>query len=118
MVERMAGFVLALAGELEQALGQKILGLAAVVVAGVGGGVMFKGLGGGGEVVVCEEHPGHVQLRQLPRDDPHFGTDRALRQGPWKLVSAKLGRWELYNLDEDRTETNDLCIQSASKRCV
>ena len=38
----------------------------------------------------------------------HFGTDRALRQGPWKLVSAKLGRWELYNLDEDRTETNDL----------
>jgi arylsulfatase len=38
----------------------------------------------------------------------HFGTDRALRQGPWKLVSAKLGRWELYNLDEDRTELNDL----------
>lgn len=38
----------------------------------------------------------------------HFKTDRALRQGPWKLVSAKLGRWELYNLDEDRTETQDL----------
>jgi arylsulfatase len=38
----------------------------------------------------------------------HFGTNRALRQGPWKLVSAQLGRWELYNLDEDRTETNDL----------
>jgi arylsulfatase len=38
----------------------------------------------------------------------HFGADRALRQGPWKLVSAKLGRWELYNLDDDRTETNDL----------
>jgi arylsulfatase len=38
----------------------------------------------------------------------HFGTDRALRQGPWKLVSAKLGRWELYNLDEDRTELYDL----------
>ncbi len=38
----------------------------------------------------------------------HFGTDRALRQGPWKLVSAKLGRWELYNIDEDRSETNDL----------
>jgi len=38
----------------------------------------------------------------------HFGTDRALRQGPWKLVSAKLGKWELYNLDEDRTELNDL----------
>jgi arylsulfatase len=38
----------------------------------------------------------------------HFGTDRALRQGPWKLVSAKRGRWELYNLDEDRTELDDL----------
>ncbi|MBT6379313.1 arylsulfatase [Verrucomicrobia bacterium] len=38
----------------------------------------------------------------------HFGTDRALREGPWKLVSAKLGRWELYNMDEDRTELNDL----------
>jgi arylsulfatase len=24
------------------------------------------------------------------------------------LVSAKLGRWELYNLDEDRSELNDL----------
>lgn len=38
----------------------------------------------------------------------HFGTDRALRQGPLKLVSSKLGKWELYNLDEDRTELNDL----------
>ena len=38
----------------------------------------------------------------------HFGTDRALRQGPWKLVSAKLGKWELYNVDADRTELNDL----------
>ena len=41
----------------------------------------------------------------------HFGTDRALRQGPWKLVSAKLGRWELYHLDNDRTELNDLANQ-------
>ena len=38
----------------------------------------------------------------------HFGSDRALRQGDWKLVSAKRGRWELYNLADDRTETNDL----------
>ncbi|MDP6504566.1 MAG: arylsulfatase, partial [Planctomycetota bacterium] len=41
----------------------------------------------------------------------HFGTDRAIRQGPWKLVSAKLGRWELYNLEDDRTELNDLSGQ-------
>jgi arylsulfatase len=45
----------------------------------------------------------------------HFGTDRALRQGPWKLVSAKLGRWELYNLDEDRTELNDLSRQKPER---
>ena len=45
----------------------------------------------------------------------HFGTDRALRQGPWKLVSAKLGRWELYNLDEDRTELNDLSGQQPER---
>jgi arylsulfatase len=38
----------------------------------------------------------------------HFGTDRALRQGDWKLVSAKRGRWELYNMDADRTELHDL----------
>ncbi|MBA7609015.1 hypothetical protein ES703_16201 [subsurface metagenome] len=45
----------------------------------------------------------------------HFGTNRALRQGPWKLVSAKLGRWELYNLDEDRTELNDLSEQKPER---
>ncbi|MCH1503374.1 MAG: arylsulfatase [Verrucomicrobiales bacterium] len=49
--------------------------------------------------------------------DPHhnlffrFNTDRALRDGPWKLVSAKLGKWELYDLDNDRTELNDLATQ-------
>jgi arylsulfatase len=41
----------------------------------------------------------------------HFGTDRGLRQGPWKLVSAKLGGWELYNIDKDRTELHDLAAE-------
>ena len=45
----------------------------------------------------------------------HFGTDRALRQGPWKLASAKLGRWELYNMDDDRTELNDLSRQQPER---
>ena len=45
----------------------------------------------------------------------HFGTDRALRQGSWKLVSAKLGRWELYNMDTDRTETNDLAAKYSER---
>ncbi|MBL7647576.1 MAG: arylsulfatase [Candidatus Hydrogenedentes bacterium] len=45
----------------------------------------------------------------------HFGNDRALRMGPWKLVSAKLGKWELYNLDEDRTELHDLAAEEPER---
>jgi arylsulfatase len=45
----------------------------------------------------------------------HFGTDRALRQGDWKLVSAKLGKWELYDLDRDRTELNDLAEENPKR---
>ena len=38
----------------------------------------------------------------------HFGH-RAIRKGPWKLVSALPdNQWELYNLDEDPVELNDL----------
>ena len=48
------------------------------------------------------QREGHAALYQ------HFGTDRALREGDWKVVAAKGGRWELYNLGEDRTELNDL----------
>ena len=45
----------------------------------------------------------------------HEGN-RAIRKGDWKLVSAKSdGKWELYNLAEDRTETNDLAAQHPDK---
>lgn len=38
----------------------------------------------------------------------HFGS-AALREGDWKLVQLKPeAEWELYNLAEDRTETNNL----------
>ena len=37
----------------------------------------------------------------------HEGN-RAVRDGPWKLVNRHPGRWELYNIDDDRTEQNDL----------
>jgi arylsulfatase len=45
----------------------------------------------------------------------HFGTDRALRQGDWKLVSAKRGRWELYNMEADRTELYDLAAEQPER---
>jgi arylsulfatase A-like enzyme len=37
----------------------------------------------------------------------HEGN-RALRDEAWKLVSKHPGDWELYNIDDDRTEGNDL----------
>ena len=36
---------------------------------------------------------------------------RALRDGDWKLVAAKGDAWELYNLAEDRSETNNAAAQ-------
>ena len=38
----------------------------------------------------------------------HFGNNRAIRKGPWKVVSVRGGPWELYNLEKDRTELNNL----------
>ena len=37
----------------------------------------------------------------------HQGN-RAMRRGRWKLVSRRGGSWELYDLDADRAEMNDL----------
>ncbi|MEQ9407077.1 MAG: arylsulfatase [Fuerstiella sp.] len=37
-----------------------------------------------------------------------FSNNRAIRRGDFKAVSARGGRWELYNLADDRTELNDL----------
>ncbi|VGO12674.1 Arylsulfatase [Pontiella desulfatans] len=55
-----------------------------------------------------------------PRESPVFFShsgNRGLRQGDWKLVSAKIDKnsWELYNLKEDRSETNDLSAQYPEK---
>ena len=36
---------------------------------------------------------------------------RAIRAGQWKLVAAKGGAWELFNLAADRAETTDLAAK-------
>jgi arylsulfatase A-like enzyme len=49
--------------------------------------------------------------KDIPWEHPswyyHEGN-RAIRIGDWKLVALKDAPWELYNLKQDRTETNNL----------
>jgi arylsulfatase len=44
----------------------------------------------------------------------HEGN-RAVRRGKWKLVSRHPGDWELYDLEVDRTELNDLAQKNPEK---
>lgn len=48
-----------------------------------------------------------------------LGGRKALRKGDWKIVYANApwgkGRWELYNLAQDRTEQNDLADRQPAK---
>ena len=37
-----------------------------------------------------------------------FDGQRMVRDGDWKLVAERGGTWELYNMSDDRTETNNL----------
>ncbi len=50
-------------------------------------------------------------LESRPPIHQLFSSDRALRDGDWKLVSFRSQPWELYNLAEDRAELNDLAEQ-------
>lgn len=44
----------------------------------------------------------------------HEGN-RAVRDGKWKLVSKHPGAWELYDLEADRTEMNDLAAGQSAR---
>jgi arylsulfatase A-like enzyme len=49
--------------------------------------------------------------RSLRRAQPIFWeheSNRAIRDGKWKLVAKEKQPWELYDMEADRTETNDL----------
>jgi arylsulfatase len=50
----------------------------------------------------------------LTRNEPlffEFGSGKAVRHGRWKLVRTRDAPWELYDLETDRTETNDLAAE-------
>lgn len=53
-------------------------------------------------------------FRGKTREEPEFLVSgfterfRMYREGDWKLVRKNAGSWELYNIEEDPTETNDL----------
>jgi arylsulfatase len=44
-----------------------------------------------------------------------FGGCRAMRQGKWKLVAARGKAWELYDLEADRTELNNLATANPQR---
>ena len=53
---------------------------------------------------------GEPLARKGPLCFEHEGN-RAVREGRWKLVCRYPGDWELYDMDTDRTELNDLAAQ-------
>lgn len=56
--------------------------------------------------------------RKIDRDALYWEHEgnRAIRQGKWKLVAKGVnGPWELYDIDQDRTELNDLADQMPDK---
>ncbi len=67
--------------------------------------------------------PGQSLVPAFSKDSPSARTlwwshegNRALRKGDWKISAAgKDGPWELYRLDEDRCETNDLSADHPEK---
>ncbi len=54
----------------------------------------------------------------LARTQPLFWeheSNRAVREGDWKLVAKEGGPWELYNITIDRAESRDLAASEPSK---
>ncbi len=70
-------------------------------------------------------HPGEgVSLvpafrgRSVGRKQPLFWEhegNRAVRDGKWKLVAKENQSWELYDMEKDRTEMNNLAVQNPER---
>ena len=56
--------------------------------------------------------------KQLKRPQPIFWEhegNRAIRDGKWKLVAKENKAWEMYDIEADRTEMNDLAAKQPEK---
>jgi arylsulfatase len=56
--------------------------------------------------------------RLLQRTEPLFWEhegNRAVREGKWKLVAKENQPWELYDMEQDRTEMHDLAEKEPAK---
>lgn len=56
--------------------------------------------------------------RSIKREQPIFWeheSNRAVRQGKWKLVAKADQPWELYDMEKDRTEMHDLATKYPRK---
>ncbi len=54
----------------------------------------------------------------LRRTEPLFfehESNRAVRDGRWKLVAQENAAWELYDMESDRTEMNNLAVQQPDR---
>ncbi|MEN8663164.1 MAG: arylsulfatase [Lentimonas sp.] len=59
-----------------------------------------------------------LQDRPFERENPIFFEhkgNRGARQGKWKLVAVNRKPWELYDMEVDRTELNNLAAQMPEK---
>jgi len=59
-----------------------------------------------------------LQGADLKRPEPIFfehESNRAVRDGKWKLVAKADQRWELYDMERDRTEMHDLAANDPGK---
>ena len=78
--------------------------------------------------IICSMHHTCFFNDTLARTNPIFWehqSNRAVRYGKWKLVQSReddddecdpqQGGWELYNMDIDRTELNDLASSNEER---